>query len=398
MRARSVDILVDAVQAELFGAGLQADPHELVDHLPELRPLGRQHLVAPILHGALAALVPPDAPGMTELGDDRLSAVGNHLRTLADLARLKPVLESMGARWAVVKGPVLAEVFYPRPDLRSYDDLDVLVDPSQFGEVVDALESLGARLLDQNWPLIRSSGRGELSLVLWHGTVLDLHWDLITERTVRAGFQVRTRDLLDRTRMVDVASIPVPTLGVGDTLLYLALHSLLAGGDRLGWFADVSAVMSVDGALTLADWRRAEVAGTALPAAIILDRVRRVIGDPHASTSLANAPRTPSWGRLVALSDRMRPPEMLPRALSMRILARSTRGTSRRSLTAGARSVLDDAALPLLHQVAKRRRPGVRPDGGADATNPLWVAAGTAADRRESLRDFARHAGAVPNR
>ncbi|MGE0309544.1 MAG: nucleotidyltransferase family protein [Acidimicrobiia bacterium] len=384
--SRPLDQLVSIVRNQMLDVPLAGLPVDLDEQLPMLSALARRHLVVPALHDALASALPTDHPAAIELENAHVMSIGNHLRILADLARLAPLLESTGARWAVLKGPVLAEVFYPRPDLRSYDDLDVLVEPGRLGDVVDALEASGAHLLDVNWPLIRSSGRGEITLVLWHGTVLDLHWDLITEQAVRSSFRLDASDLLDRRRQVGVASITVPTLGRGDTLTHVGLHALLAGGDRLGWLADLAAIMQRDGALTTLDWKRTEEQRCTLAVAIMLDRLERVLGDPNASASLATAPRTPAWRRLLARSDRVRPPESFPGRLSMRLLARSTRGSTRASVAAVFRSVWEEVGTPVLH----RTNPwGKRPSVQDDVANPLWIANGTAVDRQECFREIA---------
>ena len=276
---RSLDVVVACVRHQLLGVPLGAVWADARLRLSDIARVASRHAVAPLVHAALEPSLDVTSPDAVELERAHLTAVGNHLRVLADLARLAPILESAGAAWAVVKGPVLAEAFFPRAELRSYNDLDVLVDPRQVGDVVEALEARGARLLDVNWPLIRSSGRGEISLVLWHGTVLDLHWNLITERAVRNSFRLNETEMLNRRRHVTVGSTSVPTLGRGDMLVHVALHALLAGGDRLGWFADISAVMRGDGAMTASDWERAEAQRCALAVAIMLDRVQRVLQD-----------------------------------------------------------------------------------------------------------------------
>ena len=222
--------------------------------------------------------------------------------------------------------------------------------------------------------------------MLWHGTVLDLHWNLITERSVRNSFRLNETEMLDRRRHVTVGSTSVPTLGRGDMLVHVALHALLAGGDRLGWFADVSAVMRGDGAMTASDWQRAEAQRCALAVAIMLDRVQRVLQDANATASLSAAPRAPGWRRLVAVSDRVRPPESLPRSLSMRILARSTRDSTRTSATAAGRSVWEEAGKPVLQRANPWSDRRQEHDG---TPNPLWIANGTAADRRDCLREIA---------
>jgi Uncharacterised nucleotidyltransferase len=343
------------------------------------------HSVVPLVHAALAPHLDQRSSDAAQLERKHHQAVGDHLRVLADLARLAPILDRTGAAWAVVKGPVLAEAFYPRPELRSYDDLDVLVQPGQFGDVLDTLEANGARLLDVNWPLIRSSRRGELTLVLWHGTVLDLHWDLITEEALRRSFALQTDDLLAHRRVTTIGSIEIPTLGAGDTFVYVALHAVLAGGDRLSRLADLSAVLRHDGALSAADWERATSQRCDLATAIALSRVRHLIRDTRAAASLDAARHDWAWRRLMVGADRVRSPYMPRRAVSMRVLAQSTRDTFTASGLSAARSLVDGVVKPMVQRTNPWKGP---PTATGRAGNPLWDAQGTAADRQAWLNEL----------
>jgi hypothetical protein len=273
-----------------------------------------------------------------------------------------------------MKGPVLAEAFYPSADLRSYRDLDVLVAPGDLSTAIDALEADGARLLDVNWPLIAASMRGELAFTLWRGTVLDLHWDPLTEVGERREFDLPGTSLLHDRREVDVAGARVPTFGAQDTLSYLALHAALAGGDRLCWYMDLAVVLERDGPVSASGWRRAIAQRVDAPLVLMLTRVARVLGSPGATASLAAAPRRTSWCRLTQVADTLRPPENLPERMSLRTLARSARHDTVRSFRALTRTLKEE----------RRSSPA------AEGPNPLWNPAGTAEDRRRFLAEVSK--------
>ena len=75
--------------------------------------------------------------------DDRLRTIRvDLLRTAADLAPLARALDAADIRWVVVKGPVLSAA-YREPNVRSYNDLDVLVHPMDLPAVLDLLEAHG---------------------------------------------------------------------------------------------------------------------------------------------------------------------------------------------------------------------------------------------------------------
>jgi hypothetical protein len=190
-----------------------------------------RHGVAAAVHlstRGLDALDPAAAGALAELHHH---GVARHLRTIADLAWVGARLDGLGARWLVVKGPVLAASVYALPELRSYGDLDLVVEAAAFPEVVAHLEASGVELLDHNWTLAQDERRGQVHLALPSGTVVDLHWHLVNRGTVRSSLAVPTTELFDRSRRVALGPVEVPTL---------------AGGGRLQWIKDVERVAAAN--------------------------------------------------------------------------------------------------------------------------------------------------------
>ena len=138
-----------------------------------------------------------------------------------------------------MKGPAIAERLYPSPDLRVYDDLDIVVAPADFSRAIDAFEASGLELLDRNWDLIRREGRGQLHLRLPLGTLADIHWHLLNREVVRNAFDVLVEPLFERARQIDLLGSPTRTLDPVDTLLHLGIHAALSGADRLLWLKDL---------------------------------------------------------------------------------------------------------------------------------------------------------------
>ena len=111
------------------------------------------------------------------------------------------VVDKESFPWVVMKGPVLSERCYARPDLRAYGDLDMLVPPASFPGAVAAAVDAGATLVDRNWPLAHRQMRGELMLVLPRGTVLDLHWHVLNEPEAREWFPLDPAAMVARRRL-----------------------------------------------------------------------------------------------------------------------------------------------------------------------------------------------------
>jgi hypothetical protein len=257
-----------------------------------LGPIPRDDLVRLAFHALHHRVVPFLYLALLEAGigvdDDALASLrrtygvraGEHLRSLADLDTARGILDKAGVPFLLVKGPAIAERLYPSPDLRVYDDLDIVVAPADFSRAIDAFEASGLELLDRNWDLIRREGRGQLHLRLPLGTLADVHWHLLNREVVRNAFDVRVEALFERARRIDLLGTPTRTLDPVDTLLHLGIHAALSGADRLLWLKDLERAVVVDAPPWDELIARARVwrAGPAL--AVTLARSRRALGTP----------------------------------------------------------------------------------------------------------------------
>lgn len=337
---------------------------------------GRAHGVTPSLHRALRDRPDADPVVVEAVAADRAAAAAVALRAQADLAALADTFDAAGVPWAVLKGPALTTGYYHDPLARVYTDLDVLVDPDRLGDGLDALEASGARPVDRNWPMIAVTRRGELSFLLPGGTLLDLHWALITDLAVRRCFSVATRPLLGRCEPARVGGRDVPVLDPADTFLHVASHACLAGGWRLGWSLDVAAIARSGRVDWAAVSERGRNSGLGLPARVMADRAGLLLGR---SWGKVPAMRRCAWATAITLLDRVRPPaQVLRTPVSGNAVVASTAPTS-------ARSVVRLAGVAVARV---RPRPGDDPDR-------LHQAAGGPRDRRAFLREVAAEEAAT---
>jgi hypothetical protein len=246
-RTRSQRSAALGLLIECLHAGGVFDPQRATHLLSRTSPdlvldAAAHHAVSGIVYERLRGL--PDAPSdlLAPLGERYDNAVRHHLRIMWELAKLQPVLDGSGARWAVIKGPAAVELLYDAPGERSYGDLDVLIEPAHFAEVLASLDRNGSRLLDRNWTILRRELRGEVHLELPGGSLLDLHWNLVN--MYRGHIRIDTIGLLARAGPVDLGGVRAPTLDATDFVIHLALHGTLAGGDRLKWMFDVARAAS----------------------------------------------------------------------------------------------------------------------------------------------------------
>ena len=328
----------------------------------QVEPAAQLHKVSPSVYVHLHGSAETPAALLRQLRRRHQAQVVRQLQVRADLSEVNEVLAGLDVPWAAVKGPVLAEYVWGRSDLRQYSDLDVVVDRRHFREVLDALAYHGATMIDQNWRLIEEQLRGEVSLYLKRGTMLDLHWHLVNDREMRRQFPFPITDMLARTRRVLVGDLKLPTFDAADTLLHVGYHTAHSGGHRLLWLKDVERA-TADPTL---DWAAVQERATAWGLrdllALVLERTRRVLGFeiPPPASAFQSPHRL--WGTLTAAADRRRPPPVLPGdRYSGQILFKSVRPTLAASLAAAARTArgrhadLEEAPDNPLHQAAGGR-------------------------------------------
>ncbi|MGA8521349.1 MAG: nucleotidyltransferase family protein, partial [Pseudonocardiaceae bacterium] len=203
-----------------------------------------------------------------------------YLRTMADMRFVHRVFGEAGIEWLVFKGPVLSDVIYERPRSRDYSDLDVLVRPDEIERAVKVLTRNGAQNPPSEHPSrMRRLGRGELSLLLHNGTLLDLHWDVINKAELRSRFAISADHLFADSREVQLDGSTVRTFGEIDTILHLALHGCFSGADKLRYLLDLQQALKKSKPSAPSLLRRAESFGLELMLRLMVNRMTAFVDD-----------------------------------------------------------------------------------------------------------------------
>lgn len=237
-------------QAALWPIGPAAQGGPLTD--PDLLvPLARQHRMSHVLSQWLVAgdvAVPP--PLSQDIRRDTMRAMAH----AALLARLLPLLLDDGVPALVLKGLPLSARLYGNGAARGVGDIDLLIDPVH-------LDRAHAVLLRQGFSPLSRVGPAELRPLVKDavyraddGTILELHWRLSANRHVLPW---PFADLWRARDMVQVFGTPLPALPPLHLTVYLAVHGLHHGWERLRWLADIALRLNDPGhcrdALALAD-------------------------------------------------------------------------------------------------------------------------------------------------
>lgn len=280
----------------------------------------------------LAGRAPLATPAWAELAAQRPRFLAAQARTLAAVRDFGRLLDGSGSGigWLVLKGPALAHSVYPRPDLRHYVDLDLLVAPADFAAVLGLLDGAGYQPVDRNWPLLERYRPGELRLSSPRGVLLDLHWSIFNDPVRRANFAAPTDGLLAGRRLLEPAGFPA--LSATDQLVHVALHAALSGANRLGWLLDVHLATGPD-----TDWpavlAAADQIGAGPSLALVFGRAAGLLGTTVPAEVLARLAGGRGWLAVSRAVDALSPIQPEPTRPSLaRSVARSARATGAASV------------------------------------------------------------------
>lgn len=219
--------------------------------------LAREHGLGPLVFSALrysgspgnvAAVSLPDAAWIS-LEQEYEEAVKRHGRACLQLIS---VLESLaGIRYLVLKGPALSTRLYPRGG-RTYGDLDIVVQESDYSAARAALRSIGynppgphveryQRLVGRDLSLIPQDERASSMSV-------ELHWRM----SGPAAGMLDEVSIWKRSQQVTINDWLVDVPGPEDTLLLLALNLRLHRFARLKTLCDIGRLLRQEGRMM--DW------------------------------------------------------------------------------------------------------------------------------------------------
>lgn len=279
-------VLRDDVSPGLLSRAAPADWSELA---PAATRHGLQGLLARCLRGS--ETVPRGFQVNLQAAAVRLMAQReNHVRTTAEAVA---ALATRDIVPVVLKGPSLAERYYPDPGTRPYGDVDLLVPPRDLRAAVDAFETAGFELGDRNWDLLVSDLRGQVHLLRPHLSPIELHWHVVNGTRQRRTLGVTTDAFQELAVPWAIAGRACRALAPEVEIPYLCLHAALHGASNALWLVDVGmiarrAAVDWDAVVRHLDQWKMRRSGL-----LVLDLVRRWV-DP--SIPALGAPR---WSRRV---------------------------------------------------------------------------------------------------
>lgn len=330
--------------------------------------------VSGLVHDRLAA-AGVDPAELAPVAHERDHARFRHLRTVR---ALQEVTGALDLPFLVVKGPVLASHWYRSDGVRGYGDLDLLVRRHDFADAVVALEDLGYEVITRNWLHYTEAGMAEVQFVRDEVRV-DLHWDLQPVRSIRQEIPQDPDGWFERAITVDVAGVAVRTLDAVDTLVHVALHGALSGGNFLVYLTDIAAVAAHDVDYPTLIARVDQIGG---PGCVhgILERARRTIGAPIPQSAIGALSRPRLWAPVFGMVDRLaRTQRRVEYSLRPRPLLMAGR-SSWKATIAALTSITGD-------QLSMRMRAGSAPRYGVGGSRHYLTPAG-GPDAQQAYFDY----------
>ena len=164
------------------------------------------------------------------------------LKITAELLRLLELFAAKDMPAIVVKGPVLAMQAYGDPAMRSYGDLDLLVRQPDIRRATELLQAAGYTATVSLRAIDAGKIPGQYLFAKPSGKLLvELHNDLTLRYFPR---RLPLEKLLARHILVRLDGHEAPALAVEDELVYICVHGATHLWERLGWIADVAALIT----------------------------------------------------------------------------------------------------------------------------------------------------------
>jgi Uncharacterised nucleotidyltransferase len=184
--------------------------------------------------------VPADVKRM--LLERHRAQVFSTLKITAELFRLLEYFAAKEIPALVVKGPALAMQAYGDPAMRYFGDLDLLV---RHRDIRRATEAMIASGFEATVPLSAIDAGRIPGQYLFSKPSANLLVELHNDFTLRYfPRRLAIEGLFDRHIQVQLDGHEAPALAVEDELVYICVHGATHFWDRLGWIADVAALVT----------------------------------------------------------------------------------------------------------------------------------------------------------
>lgn len=165
-------------------------------------------------------------------------------KALDEFTKILQIFEKAGIKNIILKGPYLSEQVYPKPDLRTFRDIDILVRKKDVGRCKDIFLRLGYEQVGHKGRLSEKEGRTQYHYLKRNVLVVDLHWQPLNNKwypKVSTFFKENVWKESHKVRFQDTATW---TLSSEVLLIYHCIHlSIHHKFEKLIWFKDIDEIV-----------------------------------------------------------------------------------------------------------------------------------------------------------
>jgi hypothetical protein len=225
---------LDELLAVLKTPSLAADFTSGTDCWSAIKRLAEIHRFAGLLAQRSSPWLPPSERKWRD--QVLMSHHLRHLQRLHALRRLTEAFRSEGVTCVSLKGPLLAERFYPDPFLRPSSDLDLLIYERDVGAAVRLMQRLGFRLDGRYpWNLQRRVNQHLSFGSMKSSPRVEIHYSWLV-----GGILLDSTEFVDRSCLWRSPSgFNAGVLSTADEAFYSCAHAANHGFHRLRWLYDV---------------------------------------------------------------------------------------------------------------------------------------------------------------
>jgi len=226
--------------------------------------------------------------------------VRRNLWFATELARIVEHFEQKKIKAVPYKGPTLAQSAYGDIALRNFSDLDFLIAPSDLARAKTALGQLGYHPSNTLSPAVERFWLRKGYERSFDGPagkyLLELQWRLLP---YFYAVDLRTENLLRRSRRTSAGGPEVPCLSPEDTLLVLCVHAAKHLWIRLIWVCDIAETVRtqpIDYTLALSRANSLGITHFVLVSLWLANRLLRCGIPEELEQAIATGPAVPALG------------------------------------------------------------------------------------------------------
>lgn len=184
-----------------------------------------------------------DSTAQSLLAATRTQRSVSGLSRLGETVRIARALDQRGIRYLCIKGVALSAQLYGDATTRGGRDIDIWVERARFAETEAMLADWGYTRPDNGPARLSNPDEPDKESAWIHrgrGTLVELH-DRLTDNAAMLPWDFE-RVWAAREAVV-VGGYPLPAMARADLPLYLAIHGIQHGWNRLMWLCDLAMLL-----------------------------------------------------------------------------------------------------------------------------------------------------------